>query len=51
MNINPTKKKKSMWTKDWEGARNTFSHCVAIDEDDRESWSNLASIYLHLRTN
>jgi len=40
-----------MWTEDWEGARNAFSHCVAIDKDDGESWSNLTSIYLYLRTN
>ena len=38
-------------TEDWEGARNAFSRCVAIDEDDGESWSNLASVYLRLGTN
>lgn len=37
-----------MRTEDWEGARNAFSRCVAIDEDDGESWSNLASMYLRL---
>ncbi|KAF5364193.1 hypothetical protein D9756_000101 [Leucocoprinus leucothites] len=36
---------------DWEGARNAFSRCVAIDEDDGESWNNLASMYLRLGTN
>ena len=40
-----------MRTEDWEGARNAFSRCVAIDEDDGESWNNLASIYLRLGTN
>ena len=40
-----------MRTEDWEGARNAFSRCVAIDEDDGESWSNLASVYLRLGTN
>jgi len=40
-----------MRMEDWEGARNAFSRCVAIDEDDGESWSNLASVYLRLGTN
>jgi tetratricopeptide (TPR) repeat protein len=38
----------SMRMEDWEGARNAFSRCVALDEDDGESWSNLASMYLRL---
>ncbi|XP_006456900.1 hypothetical protein AGABI2DRAFT_229114 [Agaricus bisporus var. bisporus H97] len=37
-----------MRMEDWEGARNAFSRCVALDEDDGESWSNLASMYLRL---
>ncbi|KXN88997.1 TPR repeat-containing protein C19B12.01 [Leucoagaricus sp. SymC.cos] len=39
-----------MRTEDWEGARNAFSRCVAIDEEDGESWNNLASMYLRLGT-
>ncbi|KAF9449038.1 TPR-like protein [Macrolepiota fuliginosa MF-IS2] len=39
-----------MRAEDWEGARDAFSRCVAIDEDDGESWSNLASMYLRLGT-
>jgi len=34
----------------WEGARDSFSRCVAIDDEDGESWNNLASIYLRLDT-
>ncbi|KAF6748986.1 hypothetical protein DFP72DRAFT_552793 [Ephemerocybe angulata] len=37
-----------MRLEDWEGAANAFSRCVAIDEEDGESWSNLASMYLRL---
>jgi tetratricopeptide (TPR) repeat protein len=33
---------------DWQGARDAFSRCVAIDEEDGESWSNLASTYLRI---
>ncbi|KAF8513894.1 tetratricopeptide repeat domain 27 [Gautieria morchelliformis] len=32
----------------WEGARDSFGRCVAIDEEDGESWSNLASVYLRM---
>jgi tetratricopeptide (TPR) repeat protein len=39
-----------MRTEDWDGARNAFSRCVAIDEEDGESWNNLASMYLRLGT-
>jgi tetratricopeptide (TPR) repeat protein len=35
-------------TEAWEGAREAFSRCVAIDDEDGESWSNLASVYLRL---
>ncbi|KAG7095651.1 hypothetical protein E1B28_006373 [Marasmius oreades] len=37
-----------MRLEDWEGAKEAFSRCVSIDEDDGESWSNLASIYLRM---
>ncbi|KAF5321139.1 hypothetical protein D9619_000151 [Psilocybe cf. subviscida] len=30
----------------WEEAKVAFSRCVAIDEEDGESWNNLASMYL-----
>ncbi|KIJ69825.1 hypothetical protein HYDPIDRAFT_22985 [Hydnomerulius pinastri MD-312] len=32
----------------WEGARDSFSRCVSIDDEDAESWNNLASMYLRL---
>ncbi|KAF9528043.1 tetratricopeptide repeat domain 27 [Crepidotus variabilis] len=32
----------------WENARSAFSRCVALDEEDGESWNNLASMYLRL---
>jgi tetratricopeptide (TPR) repeat protein len=32
----------------YEQARDAFSRCVAIDEEDGESWSNLASVYLRM---
>ena len=32
----------------WEGAREAFGRCVVIDEEDGESWSNLASVYLRM---
>jgi tetratricopeptide (TPR) repeat protein len=35
---------------DWEGAREAFTRCVAIDDTDAESWNNLASAYLRLAT-
>lgn len=38
----------AMRVEDWEEARNAFSRCVAIDEEDGESWNNLASMYLRL---
>ena len=34
----------------WEEAKNAFSRCVAIDEEDGESWNNLASMYLRMAT-
>lgn len=33
---------------DWEGARDAFSRCVGIDDEDAESWNNLATVYLRL---
>ncbi|KAF8076865.1 hypothetical protein FPV67DRAFT_1559228 [Lyophyllum atratum] len=39
-----------MRTEDWEEAKNAFSRCVAIDEEDGESWNNLASMYLRMGT-
>ena len=33
---------------DWEEARQAFSRCVTIDDEDAESWSNLASVYLRM---
>ena len=33
---------------DWEEARKAFFRCVTIDDEDAESWSNLASVYLRM---
>ncbi|KAH9854886.1 tetratricopeptide repeat domain 27 [Lenzites betulinus] len=33
---------------DWEGAREAFVRCVSIDDEDGESWNNLASVYLRM---
>ena len=35
---------------DWEEAKNAFGRCVAIDDEDGESWNNLASMYLRIGT-
>lgn len=32
----------------WVDARDAFARCVSIDEDDGESWNNLASVYLRM---
>ena len=32
----------------WEEAREAFARCVSIDDEDGESWNNLASVYLRL---
>ncbi|KAF9226819.1 TPR-like protein [Gyrodon lividus] len=32
----------------WEGARDAFSRCVSIDDEDAESWNNLATMYLRI---
>ncbi|KAF7290905.1 hypothetical protein HMN09_01269000 [Mycena chlorophos] len=37
-----------MRVEDWEEARKAFVRCVTIDEEDGESWSNLASMYMRL---
>ncbi|KAF8592276.1 tetratricopeptide repeat domain 27 [Ramaria rubella] len=34
----------------WEEAREAFARCVVIDDEDGESWSNLASVYLRMGT-
>lgn len=33
---------------DWEEARQAFFRCVTIDDEDAESWNNLASVYLRM---
>ncbi|KAF7984741.1 hypothetical protein HWV62_11686 [Athelia sp. TMB] len=33
---------------DWAGGKECFSRCVAIDDEDGESWNNLASMYLRM---
>ncbi|KZT29492.1 TPR-like protein [Neolentinus lepideus HHB14362 ss-1] len=33
---------------DWETARQAFTRCVSIDDEDGESWNNLASVYLRM---
>lgn len=38
----------AMRLEDWALGRDAFTRCVAIDEEDGESWSNLASMYLRL---
>ncbi|KAJ7669221.1 hypothetical protein DFH06DRAFT_1468853 [Mycena polygramma] len=40
-----------MRTEDWAEAKAAFSRCVAIDEEDGESWSNLASMYMRMGAN
>lgn len=32
----------------WEGAKDAFARCVSIDDEDGESWNNLASVYLRM---
>ncbi|KAF9236193.1 hypothetical protein BU15DRAFT_89247 [Melanogaster broomeanus] len=32
----------------WVGARDAFSRCVSIDDEDSESWNNLATMYLRI---
>ncbi|KAF8625489.1 hypothetical protein AX15_005348 [Amanita polypyramis BW_CC] len=39
-----------MRAEDWDGAREAFARCVKIDEEDAESWSNLAGVYLRMPT-
>ena len=33
---------------DWKSARDAFAMCVAIDDEDAESWNNLATVYLRM---
>ncbi|KAG6841288.1 hypothetical protein C0991_012458 [Blastosporella zonata] len=40
----------AMRVEEWEVAKNAFARCVGIDEDDAESWNNLASMYLRMGT-
>lgn len=35
-----------MRVEDWKGAQEAFGRCVALEDDDAESWSNLASCHL-----
>ncbi|KAF8211759.1 tetratricopeptide repeat domain 27 [Mycena galopus ATCC 62051] len=37
-----------MRVEDWPEAKAAFTRCVAIDEEDAESWSNLASMYMRM---
>jgi tetratricopeptide (TPR) repeat protein len=32
----------------WKEARDAFARCVSIDDEDAESWNNLASVYLRI---
>ncbi|CCO32850.1 TPR repeat-containing protein C19B12,01 [Rhizoctonia solani AG-1 IB] len=32
----------------WTEARDTFARCVGIDQEDGESWNNIASVYLRM---
>ncbi|KLO14509.1 TPR-like protein [Schizopora paradoxa] len=34
----------------WMGARDAFVRCVQIDDEDVESWNNLATVYLRMGT-
>jgi tetratricopeptide (TPR) repeat protein len=38
----------SVRVEDWAGGRDAFARCVALDEEDGESWNNLASVYLRM---
>lgn len=38
----------SIRLEDWDSAIEAFSRCVAVEDDDAESWNNLASVYLRL---
>ncbi|KJA29551.1 hypothetical protein HYPSUDRAFT_174219 [Hypholoma sublateritium FD-334 SS-4] len=37
-----------MRAEEWVGGRDAFARCVALDEEDAESWNNLASMYLRM---
>ncbi|TIA97937.1 hypothetical protein E3P94_02722 [Wallemia ichthyophaga] len=38
----------SIKVEDWDSAIESFGRCVAVEDDDAESWNNLASVYLRL---
>ncbi|PPQ94813.1 hypothetical protein CVT25_007450 [Psilocybe cyanescens] len=40
-----------MRVEEWEEAKDAFTRCVSIDEEDGESWNNLASMYLRIGSN
>ncbi|KAJ7508653.1 hypothetical protein B0H11DRAFT_1966082 [Mycena galericulata] len=40
-----------MRVEDWAEAKAAFTRCVSIDEEDGESWSNLASMYMRMGQN
>ncbi|EKM59901.1 uncharacterized protein PHACADRAFT_250696 [Phanerochaete carnosa HHB-10118-sp] len=33
---------------EWQGAKEAFTRCVSIDDEDAESWNNLASVFLRM---
>ena len=35
-----------VWTEQWREARLAFQRCVSLEDEDAESWNNLASVYL-----
>ncbi|GJE87502.1 TPR-like protein [Phanerochaete sordida] len=35
-------------TEEWAGAKEAFTRCVSIDDEDAESWNNLASVFLRM---
>ncbi|KAG9317768.1 hypothetical protein JVU11DRAFT_1987 [Chiua virens] len=37
-----------MRMEDWDNAREAFGRCVTIDDEDAESWNNLAMVYLRI---
>ncbi|KDR84251.1 hypothetical protein GALMADRAFT_87134 [Galerina marginata CBS 339.88] len=39
-----------MRVEEWTDAKDAFARCVSIDEEDGESWNNLASMYLRIGT-
>ena len=35
-------------TEEWQGAKEAFTRSVSIDDEDAESWNNLASVFLRM---